>query len=202
MNFKQWIEFAQPTSLRDKVFYHATASWAAGQSILRSGTIQVPNLSDRKGMLRPRDGMTYISPSLKNAAIYALGGVMMGHNPLRPRIGTEQYGYIFAISGNELQDVEPDEDSIGEALASNNPPPWLQGLASRYVAPSRLRKVKDGEYAYYASVGKQLVKRMTDWQKLDLIHNYNAHIAHKGNLKFFKAWKLDKNRSKEIGLIR
>ena len=207
---------ASPTEkITQTPVYHATSKTQNGESILRDGVIRVPE-SIGKGFFAPVKGRAYCSSSLETAAIYALGGVMMGHemdSPERLR-NLGRYGYIFEVDSSSLQDVQPDEDSVGKLVANGCAsgailsghfpgqngvaPYWLIEMAKRYVAPSRLRKAVDGEYAYWASIGKQLLSKMRDDQKLQLIEVYGAHIAHGGDMKVLRAWKLDKFRSKEI----
>ena len=209
-------------SILSSPLYHATASTKTGELILQEGVVKTRNSmgeTSGRGFLSPVTGMTYSSPSLKNAAIYALGGVMMGHDydwQSRTEPSTQgRYGYVFQIDPLHLSDVQPDEDSVGELIGAGlskgvsiggtypgqpkgAAPWWLLELAKRFVAPSRLQKAIEGEYAYYASIDKQLLPRMTDSQKLQLIDEYGAHVAHKGNLRISRAWRLDKSRSKEI----
>lgn len=201
-----------------KPFYHATSSTQAGESILSSGEIIAPSTVGN-GYLAPVKGMTYVSSSLKNAAIYSLGGVMMGHDYDWTSTGSSkfhgQYGYIFEVEHASMSDAQPDEDSVGELVAKGlgeggkvggrfpgdgkgDAPWWLMDMAKRFVAPSRLGRAIGGEYAYYASIGKQLLKRMSDRQKAQLIEEYGTHVANRGNLKIKKAWRVDKSQAKLI----
>jgi len=192
MNFKTWYtEMAAPLEKHlAGVYYHGTSKAAQGESIFKSG-IQPPDLTFKpKTHLTPVPGKVYITPELRYAVIYCLGGDMAGHNIPET---WDKVGYLFEIPGSALHDIQPDEDSIGELLYSKSTP-WLMDLAKRTVAPARLRGVFEGEYAYWASVGKQLLRRMTDWQKLDLIDR-GAHIAHTGALIPTSAWKFDKSKT-------
>jgi hypothetical protein len=195
--------------------YHATNNSKAGEEILADGFIRSKD-HDTNNFLTPVKGMIYSSSSLENATIYALGGVMMGNDFRQLTSDSGRYGYIFMLDSKSMTDVQPDEDSVGEIFANglsfendgglrgavweNNgkAPVWLTRLGLGSVAWSRIKKAVDGEYIYYASIGKQLLPKMTDQQKLDLIENYGAHVAHKGAIKIVKAWKLDKSHSKEI----
>lgn len=202
--------------------YHSTANTEAGLLILKDGVIKTRDATGEtsgRGFLSPVYGMIYSSPSLEYAAIYALGGVLMGHksdwqNRTSPRVDG-RYGYVFQIDPASLSDVQPDEDSVGEILSkgmeierrpgqeprildNGEAPWWLTILARKIVAPTRLMKLIEGEYIYFASVGKQLLSRMTDAQKLYLIDEYGTHVANRGSLKIAKAWRIDKERSKEV----
>jgi hypothetical protein len=97
---------------------------------------------------------------------------------------------LFQIEGSLLKDIQPDEDSVGE-MVHNQKLPWLNSMAQRIVAPSRYKKCMDGWYAFYASIGKQLLKQMNDFQKKQII-DAGAHVAHQGAIKPSAAWRFDK----------
>jgi hypothetical protein len=190
---------------KSQVYYHGTSKEQAGISILKDG-IQPPDLTDRKGFLKPVQGKVYLTPSLETAIVYALGGYVAGHDLSQRRVvsrkGTEpswierdgRYGYVFVIRGEDLQDIQPDEDSVGELLSglmSTEPNHWLCQRAKRIVAPSRLKQVKNGEYVFFASVGKQLMKHLSAAEKLEIVRN-GGHLAHEGAVQPCEAWRFDK----------
>lgn len=202
-------EFILKTNL-----YHATRDSESGEKILADGFIR-PQEHTNKHFLTPVKGMIYSSNSLETAAIYALGGVMMGSDFHESTKSSGQYGYIFMLDTGSMHDVQPDEDSVGEVLSkgltnyyldlhhtklipNGKAPYWLVNLAFENVAHSRLLKAVNGDYIYYASIGKQLMNKLSDSQKLELIEKYHANVAHNGPVKILKAWKLDKTKSKQI----
>lgn len=207
-------ELAMPTTTQSgQHFYHATSSEEAGKKILADGFIKVADA--RRGHAAPRAGYAYISPSLKDAAIYALGGVFMGHEPSMKdyRGRSDKYGYIFEVLGTDLVDVDPDEDLVGDMVSMAYRDPtysfsgWLMDLANQYASPNSLDKAINGEVIHQARVGKQLLKHMTDEQKHELMayvptkHEQfppTVTLAHKGELPITRAWRLDRSRSKEI----
>ena len=123
---------------------------------------------------------------------------MAGHEPYIPKINVEgPYGYLFKVEGDQLAgDIQPDEDEVGNAIC-NRSFWWLDDLAKRKVAPSRLKKVMEGYYAFFASVGKQLMPHLTRTQK-DLIIQKTNHVAHLGKVPISECWKIDKLRSAEL----
>lgn len=180
-------------------YFHSTDKDDVGMAIFESRTVR-PS-SGGKGYLSPVSGRTYVSKSLEIAAMYALGGVMMGRDP-HIRKGTGEFGWIFEVKSSGLVEVFPDEDEVGELVSrvvygNETGFYWLKDLAERHVAPARLRRIKDGEYAYYASVGKQLLARMADWQMSQIIKTVK-NLAVAGPLDVVAAWRLDKRKSKEI----
>ena len=192
MRLKQYItEMAMPRDLDlKKTYYHGTDSEKAAKGILRKG-ISPPDLTTRKGLLRPVEGKVYITTNLEYATIYAIGANMVGSDTDHIFWNKkEPTAYIFVIYGKQLKDIQPDEDSIGEMIYNQNPE-WLHRLATSHLASSTMMKIMDGEYAYWAKAGKVLNKKMTDQQKLNLI-DAGAHIAHTGALKPKEAWAMPK----------
>lgn len=197
-SFKQYLaEMAMPTEdISSKTFYHGCPSEEKSHSILKQG-LQPPNLEDRKGFLKPIDGKVYATHDIGYAQIYALGGdvagTKTGANFLKKSNG--QHGYVFKFSGDKLKHVQPDEDSIGELVGNGKGPGWLHHMARTHIADSTLRRAKDGEYAYQAKIGKVLVKRMSDPQKLELIAKHGAHIAHHGEIIPDEAYRIDRDKT-------
>ena len=179
-------------------WFHATPSDEFGKSILASGTINA-SVPKGKGLMAPRSGFTYMSKSLQTAAIYALNGVMMGHEyPEAHWRGAGRYGWIFEVDTSGPIDVEPDEDEVGYLVAEEPATvPWLYSMAVRMASSDRLKRARNGEVAYQAAIGKQLLKRLTPGQKLKVME-YSKNLAVSGNTKFIHAWRLDKSRAPEI----
>ncbi len=215
--YKPLLEMAKPRkSDLAKIYYHGTSTEEAGKNIIKSGFH--PSMLDIEYSLSPRDNKVYITPHLRYAIIYALGGDMLGHDS-----GFSGYGYLFVISGKELRDIEPDEDSIGEMLY-NKSPKWLYDMAldldskevfNDYVytltdeddLESTLNSleyegffmdmVKDGLYSAWAVAGKAMLEYLTDTQKLKLI-SQGSHLAHEGTIDYKEVWKFDKVLSKHL----
>jgi hypothetical protein len=111
--------------------------------------------------------------------------------------GKKRIGYLFIISGKDLVDIQPDEDSIGEMIFKlatgkqfENKLQWLYGLARRKLTDKQWAKLIGGEYVMFAHAGKKLLPLMTDEQKLQLI-SLGAHVAHTGKLIPSAAYKID-----------
>lgn len=191
MRFKNYIEeMAMPRSLdTKKTYYHGTSSEKAAKGILNKG-ISPPDLTSRHGLTKPIEGKVYITTDLRYALVYALEGDIIGSDYNFSKWDIEPIGYIFIIEGKQLKDIQPDEDSVGEMVYKKQPE-WLYKLAVMNLADSTMRKVMDGEYAYWAKAGKVLVKKMSDNQKLELI-DMGAHIAHTGALKPKELWVFNK----------
>jgi len=103
-----------------KPFFHGTPriSWAKG--IIKSGIVPDMNQDkyDPKSIAKPVRGRVYVTPELRYATIYALSGVSMGHTIPESDIKKYgRYGFVFQIDGSEFDDVQPDEDSVGEMVA-------------------------------------------------------------------------------------
>lgn len=82
-------------------------------------------------------------------------------------------------------------------LKDSNAFSQLTQLANYDVTDNQKKKLLDGEYGYYAQVGKKLVKKMSDELKLKLI-KFGMHVANEGIMKPSEVWRVDKFRSAEL----
>ena len=129
---------------QEQTFYHGTSKESAAQGIMRDG-IQPPELAGPEGAMTPVGGKVYMG-KLSYAMIYALGMNDIGNevDPERVDAETDPYGYVFVIPGSELEDIQPDEDSVGE-MAAKGSPLWLKHRAKdvlRGVMPTNPEKEK------------------------------------------------------------
>lgn len=147
--------------------------------------------------MAPVKGRTYVTPTIAYAAIYAMGGSMAGSTWREEFIQDDPNGYLFVISGTDLGDIQPDEDSVGEMLFEDNAPSWLKWHGDKYLSDNIRRKGKDGEYAYYSKAGKILLKHLSDREKMALI-DLGAHVAVEGSVPFQQCWEFPKNRTKDL----
>jgi hypothetical protein len=231
-------EMATPTdTIKSMVFYHGTSSETMAKNIMQHG-IQPPDLTIngkvKNGHMTPVAGKVYITPKLAYALIYAMGINAVGDKSYKvPYEGNEKvfkhvfnddpssrfggrYGYVFKIDGNDLVDIQPDEDEIGtmlhELLSKNNTLEFMKpheretmekalgdarlkneilNIARQHLSDGTLKRVKEGEYSYYAKAGKVIVKRLSDMSKLAMAQ-YGFHIAHTGAIIPREVWKVDK----------
>lgn len=193
-------EMAVPShAINNMTFWHGTPNRQNLNSILTNGIVGSDKVS--KSSMTPVHGANYITPHLSYAAIYAIGGDLLGTSHAERDIANPKYGdsgYICKIHGHHLKDIQPDEDSIGELLYNKNAPNWLHNLASKHLSVKTIRDIDNGEYHVWARSGKTLVKKMTDNQKLDLILNHNTHIAHFGTLHPDEIYELPRVNVKHV----
>lgn len=195
-----WIEnaisnehFAVTASSRK--FLHGTSKQNSGEAIAAYGGLIPGSESTGRGLTDPVGGKVYLTQDLKTAVIYALGAYMMGHElPKSFKTRDGQYGYVFEVEVSQDADMQPDEDLVGELISENRAPGWLMRMFNFQVAPSRRKRVMDGEWDYFASVGKQLLKRMEPWQKKEIM-GLVKNVAHQGEVKVLRGWKIDKDKS-------
>ena len=198
---------ARPTKkMKSNTYYHGTATEKAGQGILKHG-ITPPDLTDRKGKLKPIDGRVYLTHKLEYALVYLLQGNVLGSSYVMPSWDKEPYGYLFVIDGKSLVDIQPDEDNVGELIWDtldhnkggwrDTPFNWLMKLAKEKLTNYQYSKVKEGEYADWAVAGKKLIPLMTDMQKLQIIES-GAHISHTGKIIPSQSWKFEKINAKNL----
>jgi len=197
-----------PEDWKGKVFYHGTPREDAAKSIMKQGLIVPPDLSKKPSHLTtPVEGKTYLSQDISYALIYALGANIAGHDMPKGWVDDKhgRYGYVFAIDASDMGDVQSDEDSVGELLhkllnGKTDEPKWLLQWAESNVAETRLKRVKRGEYAYYAAVGKQILSyfKKSNPALLGSLLRYCKHIAHHGPVKPSAVWRVDKTKSKDF----
>lgn len=193
-------EMAVPTDqIKNMTFWHGTKNKERADAIMRDG-IKVSDVVS-KSSLTPVHGANYITPHIDYAAIYAIGGNVLGTPHAERDIANPKYGehgYLFKIHGSQLKDVQPDEDSIGELIHSGKGPTWLHSLANKHLSDKTMRDIKSGESSVFARSGKTLVKKMSDAQKLELILNHGTHVAHFGVLRPDEAYQIHRNDVKHI----
>lgn len=222
-------EMALPSNVtRTKKFYHGTSNENAGKAILRDG-IKPPQIEVKRGPnMIPVPGKVYLTEHISYAIMYVIGGDMAGHQIPDSFIARNgRYGYLFEVSGSDLLDIQPDEDSIGQlyntldsirsngveyalkhvsqsdkVLALNvwNDRPFANAFMSffeRTATDAQIKRVKQGEYQYFAASGKRVVSKMSDMMKQKLV-DYGAHVAHEGVIYPNRSWRFDKLRTSEL----
>lgn len=218
-SFKSFIaEMAPPSSShRNKTYFHGTSKIKYINGILDNG-IQPPDLSTRdKNYLTPVEGKVYITENLRYAVIYALGGVYIGHQYTSRDYAKEPFGFVCVIDGQDLKDLDPDEDVVGKFVYEEKFD-WLNELADEVLrgetyeytaydaedddiqweeSMSLSDAVRDGEYDAFAHAGKIIIPHLTDEEKLALI-DAGAHIAHHGAINPVEIWKIDKKQSTNL----
>lgn len=183
-----------PSNLKQQVFYHGTTNRKAALGIAKEG-IKAPDLEGKKGDLIPVKGKVYLTPHIHYAQIYALGGDIAGSQSshhLRDKEQFGDHGYVFAVHGQTLGHVQPDEDSIGEMIYKQHPM-WLHNYAKNTLHPTTYKKVMGGEYAKFAVAGKQLVKKFSDNDKQSIIAA-GAHVAHEGTVKPTEVYRIHRDK--------
>lgn len=206
---------------RAKTYYHGTCCEDKALSILRDGLD--PSKTEvkygaKKPFLRPIDGHVYVTPNPGYAMIYALGGDVAGTDFFSSQYGKNfiekdgRYGFLFVIRGEDMTDAVPDEDDVGAIVGSllsghrYQKFDWalidtvayrLKSEAEINFSPSTLRRVKDGDMAWCAKVGKKLLKVLPQ-NVLQVLIKANSSLAHSGHLKVSECWKIDKTRCAEL----
>ena len=184
---------------RSVPYYHGTEDANAAKAIMKRGiqprsVTMIRQDARSRVNLNPVAGKVYITPDIGYAQIYAIGGNIAGTDYI-PK--DRKYGFMAVINGNELQDIQPDEDSIGEiiytAMREKSTDPFLLKVINDLrtsLTPNQLAKFRDGEYVMWAHAGKKLLKKMTDSDKLKFI-DLGAHVAHEGGLMPSSMWRID-----------
>jgi len=204
-----------------------TEAGKKAEKIMKDG-INAQRVMQPRTHLAPVPGRVYASQTLEYAMIYAMGGQMAGH--VDPRVPEKDpYGYVFVIDRSEiLDDVQPDEDSVGEAWmfadmaaqgdkedlrkfywsnplarAIYNSEGWdnfggyVHRLGRSVASPKTLSYVKNGEYVWFAKLGKMMLRKMDDKLKEMFLIN-GAHVSVRGPLIPSQIWRLDRRRTVDL----
>jgi hypothetical protein len=174
-----------------KTWYHGCSDDSKAERIMREGLKPAGITFDSryKGDLESVKGMVYLTDSSDKAITYSF-------DPFN----NSKYAWLFAMDGDKLQDIYPDEDVIGGILyeelkdrgeRSN----WLIDLAEENISEEDLiqfRHTHPNEVERMgAKFGKILLPLLTDEQMYELIDKGFA-IAHKGAIMPDRVWKADK----------
>jgi hypothetical protein len=227
------IEMAAPPShLLGTSLWHGTNTGARGLSILRDGIRHIDWIElgrSPRARQAPVPGRVYLSQRPYYAIIYALGGNMIGQR-IRPEFFAKsgRYGYLFEIPGDQLTNVEPDEDSVGKAVShclswgkqreeqairigdSMEEPGFVPGLYAdqdlrdtlRYMAHRHLtpKQLIDVRNGVYSqwAVAGKKLLRVLPDHIKVRIILLGAHVGHQGPVVPSAAWRIDKLRSEEL----
>jgi hypothetical protein len=196
------IKAAVPTpDLNTKTWYHGTTKADFARDIYLNG-LKPPEIDHPKRHMAPIPGRVYLTHDLSYAMIYALGANMVG-DKLINTYWTDQlskpggrYGYVFSVRGDDLKDIYPDEDSIGELVTQllrdkTLEPHWLRSLAQQRCTDLQLESLRQGDSMTQARVGKKLLKFMSLDLVIGLIRR-GTHISHVGNVPISKCWRYDR----------
>lgn len=207
-SFLQEMAGARPAD-KNKIYYHGTPSEIKARAIFHNGldpTCTVIKYGNKKSQIRPEDNSVYITPQLKYAMIFGLGGDLFdcGYDFSKDISSLGEFGYVFEIDGAELIDIGPDEDCVGELLYNSlrnslDTPATriIRSIAWDVLTQTQWQRVKDGNSNAFSAAGKKINKILTDDQKL-LIIDTGIHISHKGKLMVSKCWKFSRNDAKLI----
>ncbi len=208
----------------NRPLYHGSYSSGAFQRITTKGL--QGRAEQTRHSLAPIKGRVYMTPSLRYAIIYAIGGDMLGHRMpegfIKPGL---RYGYVYEIDPADLtDDVIPDEDIVGAALVGayriqngkmntfsaleremSERPDLVRRLAYLFDAYTRavptIRKgALDGEIASEAKLGKRVLKdhgrHSLDMQAILSLEN--MHQSHGGMVMPTRAWRIDRRLSHKL----
>lgn len=195
--FKDFIlEMAIPSpEIKEKTFFHGTSKGIDVASAIAKDGIVPAETTKSKSYFTPVEGMSYATPHIGYAQIYALGANCAGNVFPLTKKQPDNHGYVFAFSGKKLKDIQPDEDEVGELFYNNKHPPWMDKLIYKHVSSGVISKAKSGEYMYFARLGKTIIPRMTDEQKLELITKHKMHVANKGTIIPDRVYRINRDKS-------
>lgn len=169
-------------------WYHGTNSTYL-ESLLRDKQLKPSEVVTVRttAMMAPQHGKVYLTHDVEEALSYA-------YMRIRSRDMGKIFPILVVVSGKELKDFNPDEDTIADLVpkyikSEKFDNRWLRSLAMS-KAPKALEKYdRFGDYAYGTSLGKTLMKYLSDEEKYKLIE-YGKKIAHSGSIDIKEIWQL------------
>lgn len=194
-------EMASPDlELKSETWFHGTSTEKSAQAIWNDGI--KPDLKKGKSIATPVQGRTYATKNVSYALIYALGGDLAGSN--WDGWKDERYGYVFKLKGTQFEDVQPDEDQVGETISKQEftwmdkfiPSLKKKTYQPKYY-PSLWDAMKSGEYTAWIKGGKIVLPLLTDAEKLQIIKS-QGNVANLGVMHPYEMWRVDKSKTKEF----
>lgn len=156
MRLTALLEMAPPSfTVQRRIYWHGTQGDKKGRSILSHGISPRKASTNRSfhGALASMQGYAYLTPDLELALEHAIGG----YGSVKGYIG-----WVFAVNGSDLIDVQPDEDTLAElikiVLARRMPGPRKVGVDWQSTNPS-MGKVLSG----FTKAGERFQRRLTNF---------------------------------------
>lgn len=188
---------------KNTVWYHGTRN----AQVINDMILKPGNLHDEKSLksFTPQYNRTYLTKDIEYALTYAYGGNFKHNSPETFLKGFKEKNtkpYVCVVYGNQLKDIEPDEDIIATFVQrifyreekrkdltdiENRIAHYIQWNTNR----STLLKAID-DYGWGTKVGKTLLKKMPTDLKYDLI-KWGNHIAEHGEVTIDEVWEMTMN---------
>jgi len=156
-----------------------------------------------RAMLAPLKNFVYMTKDFNYALIYAVGGSILGSGSPMSDSKDKPWGLVFEIPGSSLSNIQPDEDAIGEliwrAYSENNASlEWLKYYAETYLTSNQLKKIKEGEYMYYAQGGKRLTRYLPH-SVLERLLQVSFAFSNEGRVAVSGAYVVDRRHPEVLG---
>jgi len=177
------FEMASPSDeIKGGLWYHGTNEESA-KKIIETGYLRPSaNVTSKtRKPMAPIFNKTYLTANIDEAVRYALF-----------RTEVEEIPYLISVSGENLKDVQPDEDIIADLLQTDDTIKgfeWLISLAKQIDSKLYRKFLEDGDYVYSVRLAKKIINVLSDKQKIDLI-NKGMKIAHSGEIPITNVWQL------------
>lgn len=184
-----------PSEFSGQTFYHGGSY---DDSVIQD--IFINGLKGReeqgKYMFAPVKDSVYMTKDFRFALIYAMGGNILGTSHAMSDSQEKPFGLVFEIPGSSLTNVHPDEDAIGELIwraynENTSSLNWIKYYAENYLTPNQLKKIKEGEYSYYAQGGKRLIKLLPP-SVLEKLMGFVSSFANEGRVAVSGAYVVDR----------
>lgn len=159
---------------------------------LRPGADQ----STKEQSMTPMRGRTYATKDIGYGQIYAMGANVAGSS-YKPK---HKHGYLFAFKGDKLNNVLPDEDEIGTAYRNHHHtdkklPYGILSAIEKHGTTPQLNRTKEGEYEFFAKLGKRVIPKMSDQMHTQLVNDgFANHVSSEGNIMPERVYRIDTDK--------
>jgi hypothetical protein len=207
------VEMVMPREIDQSViYYHGTPSKDSALKIMKSGLApqdieflnkkyvtsdeEVDKEIDRHYM--PIVGRVYLTQDLFSAISYAKSNL-----PWEDGMKSNEHGYVVKVIGQELKDIEPDEDNVGSIVLdignyvkSPRQYPLRFKIRTKYIIELfKIAKQHLGEKYWEKSfdepqAGKIILPHLSDELKLAII-DIGKNIAHVGTISASELWEFN-----------
>lgn len=207
------VEMVMPREIdKSKVYYHGTKDKNSALKIAKEGLRpQDIEFLEKKYVIPDNDeagqevdrqymsisGRVYLTEDLFSAIQYASPGSGFELK------GNQAKGYVVVVSGNKIQDIEPDEDDVGSIILNignyvRSPKQYplsfkirakhlieLHKIAIKYLGEEYWKK-----FFNEPQVGKVILPHLSDGLKHTII-DIGGKVAHVGPIDIDEVWEFD-----------
>jgi hypothetical protein len=143
----------KPTDCFKKtLYYHGTRSKISADGIIDSGYLKAGK-TNYEGVYKPVDKMVYISPDPRMAIVYSCGDTLLSDYNHILDFNSYHNSYLIEIEGNNLIDIQPDEDFLAFALYE-----YVNKYHIKFSEEETSQEVKNLEEKHWVQIDKYVTQ--------------------------------------------